>query len=160
MVYIDPTADSKKEAGYRAEYLAEDVAFRFGTLEAELIGLPDLVPGRYIKLVNMGDPVNNLFYIMSVKHTMNAEQGFSTRITAKAAGLGGSYSAGSSSGLLGGMLGDTLGGVMDAVDDVMDTVDNAMDMVDNALDDLNDMTGGVADDILSSGASGLIGSIL
>ena len=159
-VYIDPTADSKKEAGYRAEYLAEDVAFRFGTLEAELIGLPDLVPGRYIKLVNMGDPVNNLFYIMSVKHTMNAEQGFSTRITAKAAGLGGSYSAGSSGGLLGGMLGDTLGGVMDAVDDVMDTVDNAMDMVDNALDDLNDMTGGVADDILSSGASGLIGSIL
>lgn len=152
-VYIDPTADSKKEAGYRAQYLAEDVAFRFGTLEAELIGLPDLVPGRYIKLVNMGDPVNNLFYIMSVKHTMNAEQGFSTRITAKAAGLGGSYSVGSSGGLLGGLLGDTLGGVMD-------TIDDAMDAVDNALSDLNDVTGGVADDILSSGATGVLGSIL
>lgn len=155
-VYIDPTADSKKEAGYRAQYLAEDVAFRFGTLEAELIGLPDLVPGRYIKLVDMGDPVNNLFYVMSVRHTMNAEQGFSTKITAKAAGLGGSYSAGSSGGLLGGML----GGVMDAVDNVMDTVDSAMDMVDDALDELNDMTRGVADDILSGGASDLIGSIL
>lgn len=151
-VYIDPTADSKKEAGYRAEYLAEDVAFRFGTLEAELIGLPDLVPGRYIKLVNMGDPVNNLFYVMSVRHTMNADQGFSTRIIAKAAGLGGSYSAGSSGGALGGLLGDTLGGVMD-------TVDNAMDMVDDAMDDLNDMTGGVADDLLNSGASSLINSI-
>lgn len=91
-VYIDPTADSKKEAGYRAQYLAEDVAFRFGTLEAELIGLPDLVPGRYIRLVGMGDPVNNLFYIMSVRHTMNAEGGFSTRITAKAAGLDGGNS--------------------------------------------------------------------
>ena len=155
-VYIDPTADSKKEAGYRAEYLAEDVAFRFGTLEAELIGLPDLVPGRYIKLVNMGDPVNNLFYIMSVRHTMNAEQGFTTRITAKAAGLGGSYSAGSSGGMLGGML----GGVMDAVDNVMDTVDSAMDMVDDALDDLSDMTGGFSDDIISTAASSVVNSIL
>ena len=151
-VYIDPTADSKKEAGYRAEYLAEDVAFRFGTLEAELIGLPDLVPGRYIKLVNMGDPVNNLFYIMSVRHTMNAEQGFTTRITAKAAGLGGSYSAGSSGGML--------GGVMDAVDNVMDTVDSAMDMVDDALDDLSDMTGGLSDDIISTAASSVVNSIL
>ena len=139
-VYIDPTADSKIEAGYRAEYLAEDVAFRFGTLEAELIGLPDLVPGRYIKLVNMGDPVNNLFYVTSVRHTMNAEQGFSTRITAKAAGLGGSYSAGSSAG---GLLGGALGGVMDAADQAMDAVDRAMDTVNGALDDLNDMAGGI-----------------
>ncbi|MDD7176327.1 MAG: hypothetical protein SPG09_12430 [Lachnospiraceae bacterium] len=152
-VYIDPTADSKAEAGYRAEYLAEDVAFRFGTMEAEFIGIPDLVPGRYIKLVDMGDPVNNLFYITSVRHTMNAEQGFSTRISAKAAGLGGSYSAGSSGG---GLLGGALGGVMDAANQAMDAVDSAMDAVDGALDDLNDMTGGVAGDIVSAGTSGLI----
>lgn len=128
-VYIDPTADSKAEAGYRAEYLAEDVAFRFGTMEAEFIGIPDLVPGRYIKLVDMGDPVNNLFYITSVRHTMNAEQGFSTRISAKAAGLGGSYSVGSSGG---GLLGGALGGVMDAANQAMDAADSAMDAVDGA----------------------------
>ena len=104
----------------------------------------------------MGEPVNNLFYIMSVRHTMNAEQGFTTRITAKAAGLGGSYSAGSSGGMLGGML----GGVMDAVDNVMDTVDSAMDMVDDALDDLSDMTGGLSDDIISTAASSVVNSIL
>ena len=159
-VYIDPTADSKKEAGYRAEYLAEDVAFRFGTLEAELVGLPDLVVGRYIKLVGMGDPVNNLFYIVSVRHMLNGEQGFTTKITAKAAGRGGNYSAGGSGGALGGLLGDTLGGVMDTIDSAMDAVDSAMDMVDDALSDLNDATGGVAGDILDSGAANLIGSIL
>ena len=144
-VYIDPTADSKAEAGYRAEYLAEDVAFRFGTMEAEFIGIPDLVPGRYIKLVDMGDPVNNLFYITSVRHTMNAEQGFSTRISAKAAGLGGSYSAGGSGG---GLLGGALGGAMDAAN-------QAMDAVDGAMDEMNDMTGGMAGDIISAGVSGL-----
>ena len=159
-VYIDPTADSKKEAGYRAEYLAEDIAYRYGTLEAEFIGLPDLVVGRYIKLKGMGDPVNNLFYIMNVRHTMDGERGFTTKITAKAAGLGGTYSAGSSGSALGGLLGDTLGGVMDTLDSAMDMVDDAMDMVDNALSDLNDATGGVADDVLSSGAAGLLGSIL
>ncbi|MDD6038846.1 MAG: hypothetical protein PUD20_08650 [bacterium] len=147
VVYIDPTADSKKEAGYRAAYLAEDIAYRYGTLEAEFIGIPDLVVGRYVKLVNMGDPVNNLFYIVSVRHILNSEMGFVTRISAKAAGLGGSYSAGSGGGLLGGALG-ALGDVMDTVDSAMDTIDSAMDAVDDAMDQLDDLTGGVGGDII------------
>lgn len=102
-VYIDPTADSKKTAGYRADYLAEDIAYRFGTLEAELTGLPDLVVGRFIQIQGMGDPVNNLFYIVNVRHVMNEVKGFSTKITAKASGLGGgSAVAGLTGGLLGG----------------------------------------------------------
>ncbi len=104
-VYIDPTADSKQTAGYRADYLAEDIAYRFGTLEAELTGLPDLVVGRFIQVAGMGDPVNNLFYIVNVRHVMNEVQGFSTRITAKAAGLGGSGVSGAGSAL-----GSLLGG--------------------------------------------------
>ncbi len=99
-VYIDPTADSKEEAGYRAAYLAEDVAYRYGTLVAEFAGIPDLVVGRFIQLVDMGDPVNNLFYIVSVKHSLNSNTGFTTRIEAKASGLGGS--SGGASGLLSG----------------------------------------------------------
>ncbi len=124
MVYIDPTADSKQEVGYRAEYLAEDIAYRYGTLNAEFIGMPDLVVGRFIKIVNMGDPVNNLFYIVSVRHSLSNDHGFVTRIVAKAAGLGGSYSGGgsSSSGLLGGVLGDSLSGVTDTMDSATDSV--------------------------------------
>lgn len=111
-VYIDPTADSKQTAGYRAGYLAEDIAYRFGTLEAELTGLPDLVVGRFIQVVGMGDPVNNLFYIVNVRHVMNEVQGFSTRITAKAAGLGGTGASGISgvSGISG--AGSSLGGLL------------------------------------------------
>lgn len=141
MIYIDPTADSKKEAGYRAAYLAEDIAYRYGTLEAEFIGLPDLVVGRFVKLVDMGDPVNNLFYIVSVRHTLDSERGFITRITAKAAGLGGSYSGGSSSG---GLLGGALGGVMD-------TVNSAMDAADDAFAQMDDLAGG---------ATGILGQML
>ena len=141
MIYIDPTADSKKEAGYRAAYLAEDIAYRYGTLEAEFIGLPDLVVGRFVKLVDMGDPVNNLFYIVSVRHTLDSERGFITRITAKAAGLGGSYSGGSSSG---GLLGGALGGVMD-------TVNSAMDAADDASRQMDDLAGG---------ATGILGQML
>ncbi len=141
MIYIDPTADSKKEAGYRAAYLAEDIAYRYGTLEAEFIGLPDLVVGRFVKLVDMGDPVNNLFYIVSVRHTLDGERGFITRITAKAAGLGGSYSGGSSSG---GLLGGALGGVMD-------TVNSAMDAADDAFTQMDDLAGS---------ATGILGQVL
>lgn len=146
MVYIDPTADSKKEAGYRAQYLAENIAYRYGTLKAEFIGLPDLVVGRYVKLVKMGDPVNNLFYIVSVQHTLDSLHGYITSIVAKAAGLGGSYSGGSAGGgLLGGVLGDALGGVMDTVDSAMDAVDDVMDQVDDALDKVDDLAGGAGD---------------
>ena len=152
LVYIDPTADSKKEAGYRAAYLAEDVAYRYGTLDAEFIGIPELVVGRFIKIVGMGDPVNNLFYIVSVRHSLNSDHGFVTRIVAKAAGLGGSYSGGSgSSGLLGGVLGDALGGVMDAVDTARDTIDSAMDTVDDALGQVDSAAGN---------ATGILGQIL
>lgn len=141
MIYIDPTADSKKEAGYRAEYLAEEVAYRYGTLDAEFIGLPDLVVGRFVKLVDMGDPVNNLFYIVSVRHILNSDQGFITRIVAKAAGLGGSYSGGSGGG---GLFGGALGGVMNAAGAAMDTVDDAM----GQFDDLTGSAGNILGNIL------------
>lgn len=142
MVYLDPTADSKKEAGYRAQYLAEDVAYRYGTLKAEFIGIPDLVVGRYIKLVKMGDPVNNLFYIVSVRHTLDSRKGYITSIVAKAAGLGGSYSGGSAGG---GLLGGALGSALDKVNSAMDAVDDVMDQVDDALDKVDDLTGGAGD---------------
>ena len=147
-VYIDPTADSKKNAGYRADYLAEEIAYRYGTLEAEFTGLPDLVVGRFIKLVNMGDPVNNLFYVTNVRHIMNGERGYTTKIVAKAAGLGGSYSTGTSS--LGGL--GALGGALDAVND-------AMDMASDAFDTLDDMTGGMASELAEANAD-LLGGII
>ena len=86
-VYIDPTVSSQEEAGYRASYLAEDISYRFGTLEAEFIGLPELTPGRFIKVSGLGTGVDNTFYLTTVRHIMDGEEGYVTRVIGKAAGM-------------------------------------------------------------------------
>lgn len=85
-VYIDPTTESKQDADYRAEYLLEDMSYRLGTLEAELNGLPELVPGRFIKLTGLGMGASNTFYLVTVRHIL-AEDGYITKITGKAASM-------------------------------------------------------------------------
>ena len=85
--YIDPTVSSQKEAQYRLDYLKEEMMFRFGNLEAEFIGLPELVPGRFIKMKELGSMVSNTFYLVSVTHKMDTESGFVTYIKGRASGL-------------------------------------------------------------------------
>lgn len=86
-VYIDPTVTTKKEAEYRASFLSEDISYRYGTLEADFIGLPELAPGRFIKMKDLGDVASNTFYLTTVRHIMDSERGFITKVTGKAAGL-------------------------------------------------------------------------
>ncbi|MCR4657932.1 MAG: hypothetical protein K5770_17165 [Lachnospiraceae bacterium] len=71
-VYLDPTAQSKAEAGYRAAYLTDTIDYRLGSIQAEFIGLPELVPGRFVELSNFGSPVDNLFYLTRVRHTLES----------------------------------------------------------------------------------------
>ncbi len=86
-VYLDPTVSSREEAGYRAEYLAEDISYRLGSLEAELIGLPELTPGTFIKLSGLGKAASNTFYLATVRHRMDGELGFVTKVEGKAASM-------------------------------------------------------------------------
>jgi len=86
-VYIDPTVSSQVEAGYRAEYLMEEISYRLGTLEAEFIGLPELIPGRFIKLTGLGTGPSNTFYLHTVRHIMDSERGYITKVTGKAASM-------------------------------------------------------------------------
>ena len=86
-VYIDPTVTSQVEAGYRAEYLMEDISYRLGTLEAEFIGLPELVPGRFMKLKGLGTGASNTFYLTTVRHIMDSDRGYITKVTGKAASM-------------------------------------------------------------------------
>ena len=74
-VYIDPTAEDKTIAQYRSEYLAERMAYRFGSLKAEMVGLPEIVPGSFIELGELGTTVSNQFYLTRVRHTQMAEEG-------------------------------------------------------------------------------------
>lgn len=85
-VYLDPTVTSKEEADYRAGYLAEDISYRLGTMEAQFIGLPELTPGRFMKIKGLGTAVSNTFYLVTVRHIMD-DRGYITKVTGKAASM-------------------------------------------------------------------------
>ena len=70
LVYIDPTAQDKESAGYRAEFLSSRASYKLGNLQANTIGLPELIPGRFVEIKGAGVPVNNTFYITRVKHVL------------------------------------------------------------------------------------------
>ena len=84
-VYIDPTAMTQEQADARAAYLAEEISYRLGTLECTCPGIPDLAPGRFVKVTGLGVPVDNTFYVTNVIHDFRTESGYQTRLIAKAA---------------------------------------------------------------------------
>lgn len=86
-VVIDANAITKEQAQCRADSMMEEISYRFGLLECECIGMPELMPGHFIRTKGMGGPCDNLFYITNVKHTLDDEKGYRSFITAKAAAL-------------------------------------------------------------------------
>ena len=84
-VYIDPSAYSAEDASYRVNYLMEDMMYRYGTLELEMIGIPDILPGKFINIKNVGKVISNEFYVQSVRHYMNRDGEYSTKVIGKAA---------------------------------------------------------------------------
>ena len=87
-VYLDPSIYSKQEAENRVNYLMEEMSYRFGTFECTCIGLPEIVPGRFVKLDAIGYPPENKFYIVTVRHRLSQDYGFETYIVGKAADIG------------------------------------------------------------------------
>lgn len=86
-VYLDATITSKEEAENRVNSLVEEISYRFGTLECDCIGLPELLPGKFFELTSMGSPPENKFYLYRVVHRMNQEDGFTTKLYGKAASI-------------------------------------------------------------------------
>ena len=76
LVYLDPTTDSKTDAGYRADYLLESINYRLGSIEASFVGIPELTAGRFIKTKGFGQPLDNSFYLTTVRHIL--DDGFYT----------------------------------------------------------------------------------
>lgn len=87
-IYLDSTITSKEEAMYRVESLMEEISYRFGTLECDCIGMPELMPGKFLVLKSLGEPVDNKFYLVKVVHRMNDMRGFETTFYGKASGIG------------------------------------------------------------------------
>ncbi len=82
-VYIDPASSDNNDVGYRANYLYENMSYRYGTLELDMAGIPEIVPGKYIQLSDFGNAVSNAFYVQSVRHTFSKEGAFLTHIVGK-----------------------------------------------------------------------------
>lgn len=79
-VYIDPTITSKEQADARVDSLMEQMSYRLGSLEADCVGIPDLVPGRFVTISGMGAPADNNFYITTVTHEFMSEGGYHTKL--------------------------------------------------------------------------------
>lgn len=101
-VYIDSTVSSKEEAEDRADSLMETMSYRYGTLECELVGIPELLPGHFIQLNGLGDELKNKFYVQRIRHVLNKDGQFDTRVTAIAASI--EDTAAGVGGLAGGLL--------------------------------------------------------
>ena len=48
-------------------------------------GLPEMVPGRFIRLTDFGTAVSNQFYVTSVQHRLSADGTYEMKVTGKAA---------------------------------------------------------------------------
>ncbi len=82
-VYVDPTVSSPDDASGRAQYLFEEMTHRYGTLDLEMVGIPEITPGRYISIKDVGEAVSNNFYVQTVRHILDANGRYSTRIIGK-----------------------------------------------------------------------------
>ena len=65
----------------------ETVSYRFGSLECELQGLPEYLPGYFIEFKGLGEGINNRFYVSRVIHQMTQEGKYIVKLEGKAAGL-------------------------------------------------------------------------
>lgn len=86
-VALDAGVTSKDVAKLRAESMMEEISYRFGSIECECVGLPELKPGHFIDITGLGDGCDNRFYITNTRHTLSDTEGYRTYITGKAAAL-------------------------------------------------------------------------
>lgn len=86
-VVFDAGILSKEQAGYRADSLMEDISYRFGSLECQCVGLPELMPGHFVDITGLSEGCDNRFYITHARHVIGDAQGYKTFLTGKAASL-------------------------------------------------------------------------
>ncbi len=85
-VYIDASATSMEETGYRADSLMEDISYRYGSLECEVQGLPEYLPGYFVEVSGVGENVDNTFYITRAVHRMLKNGRYTVKLEGKACG--------------------------------------------------------------------------
>ena len=80
--FIDPDADSAEKVKIRAGSIAEKMKRNSFYAEGELIGLPEIVPGRYLKVEKVDELADKSYYLSEVTHHIS-ESLFKTMFEAK-----------------------------------------------------------------------------
>lgn len=114
-VYLDASITSKEEAEARVASLMEQMSYRLGSLEGDCVGMPDLVPGRFIEVTGMGVPVDNQFYLTTVTHDFTSDGGYRTHIEGCAAQIKTSAGAAGAAAGAAGAAGNAAGAAAGAV---------------------------------------------
>lgn len=87
-ICIDMSVKSDKDADIRLKASSEAVSYSFGRIKCRCAGLPELKPGGFIEISEMGSPPSNKFYITQVIHTVDDENGFITELSGCADSIG------------------------------------------------------------------------
>lgn len=74
---VDPQADTQDKADVRAQVYADRHIVRGQIGYGVCIGLPELIPGRFVEIVMLEEMANKKFYIKRVRHKID-EVGFVT----------------------------------------------------------------------------------
>ena len=75
---IDNSVTSEKEAQARATAELLKASLEFVSGEIETVGIPELIPGKYVTIENINDIYDQKYYITEVTHSINTS-GFRTR---------------------------------------------------------------------------------
>lgn len=81
-VIIDPTVLSIDEARDRALTELDNRAWRFGVFKIVTVGVPEYIPGRFIKINGLGQDINKKVYITKVRHEID-KRGYKTSLEAE-----------------------------------------------------------------------------
>ena len=81
-VIIDSTVTNDSEAQSRANEELDKLAWNFGTFLIKTIGLPEIIPGRFIKIEDLSKDINKKAYIVKVTHHID-DNGFKTNFEAR-----------------------------------------------------------------------------
>lgn len=135
-VYIDSTISSKEDADARAASLAEQISYRLGSLNCELTGIPELLPGHFIELFGLGTEPDNTFYLTRVRHEFRTDGDYETTLEGVAASVDGSHMTSNSivsQAKQAISAAETLANVASDLQAVSDTISSTADTVTNTV---------------------------
>lgn len=82
-VIVDSSVSSEQEAKTRAQEILKRLNKRYSIANIECVGIPEIVPGRFINIKKLGEGLEGKYYILRVTHNISSGASYSTTIEAR-----------------------------------------------------------------------------